>query len=129
MTTIDILGQTVAGLRLALVLFAVMSLIAIQPAHERSPLEWYRARTWTLLALAIIAYSPAHAAEALHRPFPPIVNRTLDAVSTTLACACLINLLAARGLMRGLSERRVSRGIAVNLVVLACVVGSAWLTR
>ena len=130
MTTLQMIGQLTAGLRFALILFAVMAMLAwYANGGEKTLLERYRRRSWGLLSVSVLAYSPAHAAWLMGRPFDKLVSHSMDLVASAAACGCFIALLACRGLMRGLSESRVRRGIHVNLFVLAASVGAAWLTR
>lgn len=130
MTWLQMFGQVAAGLRLGLVLLAVMSLLArYRASPEPTPADRYKSRAWTLLAAAILTYSPAHAASLLGRAAPEIASRALDALGTAMCCASLIYLLAARGLLRGLTPERVRRGMAMNLAVVLATVGAAWLTR
>ncbi|MDE0879957.1 MAG: hypothetical protein OSB00_15045 [Sphingomonas bacterium] len=139
MTLADIFGQIAGGLRLSLMLFAFMSLLARGRAlpevsatgwrdqHERA--RRLNARGWFLIALAALAYSPLHAAYYLGHPADPAVARLGDVLASGLASAAFITRLAARGLATGLSDRRVARGVHVNCCVALAIVGAAWLTR
>lgn len=118
MTIIDLTGQLAAGLRMSLVLFAAMILMA-------GP--WRRAIT--LIALATLVYSPGHAASLLGYPAPRAVSASLDTLCSALACAGFIAVLASQGVQRGLSAARVRRGVLVNMAVVCMMVGAAWLTR
>ena len=130
MSVLQIISQITAGFRIALILFAVMALLAwYANGGEKTALERYRRRSWGLLSVSVLAYSPAHAAWLMGHPFDRIASHCMDGVASAAACGCFIMLLASRGLMRGLSEARVRRGIHVNLFVLAASVGAAWLTR
>ena len=136
MTTVEAAAQLAAGLRGALILFALMILLtsgrwqpdAISPAR-RLKAQRLNATGWTLMASAVIAYSPAHAAWLMGHPTPPVLNRILDVVGTALACFSFVKVLAYRGLMRGLPWSRVFRGMLVNNAVILAMVGAAWLTR
>ncbi|GEM_PF-5714911 len=136
MTLIAIFGQMAAGFRLALVLFAAMSLLTVTAWSpealtdaRRMTAQRLNARAWTFLATSVLAFSPAHAAWLLGHPVIPVVNRAMDALASGLACMAFIKLLAFRGLMRGLSWPRIRRGIRVNMGIMVAVVGAAWLTR
>ena len=130
MTALQIVSQITAGFRVALILFAVMAMLAwYANGGEKTALERYRRRSWGLLSISVLAYSPAHAAWLMGHPFAKIISHLMDAAASAAACGCFITLLASRGLMRGLTEARVRRGVHVNLFVLAASVGAAWLTR
>lgn len=131
-----IFEQLAAGFRLALVLFAAMSLLTTgrwQPDAltdaRRLQAQRLNALGWGLMAWGIVLYSPAHAAWLLGHPTPPVFNRGLDALASALACAAFIKVLAYRGLMRGLSWQRVRRGVVVNNLIVVATVGATWLTR
>jgi peptidoglycan/LPS O-acetylase OafA/YrhL len=128
-TTVATLGHIAAGCRIALILFAVMTLLATHRPDGATLADRVRARGSVMLGLSILVYSPAHAAWLLGHSAPPLVSRWLDVIGTMLALGCLIALLAGRGLKRGLSPRRVRRGVYMNVAVALSIVGAAWLTR
>ena len=128
MSFLSLSGQLVAGLRIALILFAVMSLLAVHAdAREEEALGWHRKRAWLMISLAVVIYSPAHAAWAMGHAPPDWVARVLDVLTTAAACISFIHLLAARGLALGLSAARVRRGVITNLGVMVAIVGAACL--
>lgn len=129
MSEVATLSHIAAGCRIALILFAVMTLLATHRPEGATLAEKVRSIGSMLLALSILAYSPAHAAWLLGHSAPPMVSRWLDVVGTTLALGCLMALLAGRGLKRGLSPQRVRRGVYMNVAVALSIVGAAWLTR
>lgn len=130
------LSQLAAGFRLALCLFAVMSLLstsrwapeAITDAR-RMQAQHLNKVAWTLVAASILIYSPAHASWLMGHPTPQVINRALDMAASGLACAAFIRVLAYRGLMRGLTWQRVRSGMRVNIAIVGAVVVAACLAR
>jgi type II secretory pathway component PulJ len=130
------LSQLAAGFRLALVLFAVMSLLstsrwmpdAVSDAR-RMQAQRLNKVAWMLVAVSILIYSPTHASWLMGHPSPPIVNRALDMIASGLACAAFIRVLAYRGLMRGLTWQRVRWGMRVNILTVGAVLVAACLAR
>ncbi len=138
------LAETTAGLRIALVLFAVMTLVGrpsllAEVAPDRLSLvgriearrraRILQRRAWTMMAWAVLGYSPAHAAWLLGTPWPRILSATGDVVASTLACCSFAALIAARGSALGLSIERVRRGMAVNAAVTLVMIVVAWISR
>lgn len=127
---LDVVNQATAGLRMALILFAVGALLAWvrgRGVHELA--DVYRGRAWALMAAAVVAYSPAHAAWLIGRPLPAVWSRPMDLIGTGLACASFVLIFAARGLERGLTAQRARRGMIVNLGVALAMAVSTWLFR
>lgn len=128
----DALSASIAaGSRLALILFAVMSGLAwIKNRGEVTALERWRRRGWMFLSIAALAASPLRAALFLGFAISVAAENITDAIATSACSACFICSLASRGLMRGMSEQRVRRGVIANVVVLLAFVGAAaWLNR
>jgi hypothetical protein len=130
------LSQIAGGFRLALSLFAVMSLLSIShwvpdavTDARRMQAQRLNKVAWTLVAASVLTYSPAHAGWLLGHPTPAIVNRALDMLASALACAAFIRVLAYRGLMRGLTWQRVRRGMRVNILIVLAVLVAACLAR
>lgn len=130
------LSQMAAGFRLALTLFAVMSILSTSrwspdalTDARRMQAQHLNKVAWTLVAISVLIYSPFHAGWLLGHPTPPIVNRALDMVASGLACAAFIRVLAYRGLMRGLTWQRVRRGMRVNILIVGAVLVTACLAR
>lgn len=130
MTITDVLGQLAAGLRLALVLFAVMALLSSVRTDEQVDVhDRLKSWAWTLIAVAVVFFSPVRAATLLGRPTSEWLIRIGDVGASGLSCGAFILLLAARAIRRGLSTARVIRGAAVNIAILFATVGTAWITR
>jgi hypothetical protein len=130
MISLPPLESVAIGCRFALILFAVMSGLAwLRVRGAVSQVETLRRRGWILLSVAALASSPIRAALLMGYTVDLEVSNALDAVATACACGCFITSLASRGLMRGLSEARVRRGMLVNVAVLAGVVGATCLSR
>lgn len=108
-----------AGLRLALIVFAVMCFLAW---HREGQIH----RSWLLMAAAILCYSPAHASWLLGHPWRREVSTALDALGSGLGCLAIIARLAHLAGQRGISEGRIRRGVIVNLAVLLILVGVVW---
>ncbi|WP_267386545.1 hypothetical protein [Sphingomonas sp. GC_Shp_3] len=132
----DVFGQLAAGLRIDLTLLAVMSLLTIGKwapdaltDARRMTAQKLNNRAWFMLGWSVISYSPAHASWLMGHPLPHLISKAMDAVASGLACATFIQLIAYRGLMRGLTWERVRHGMRVNVGILFAVVGAAWLTR
>ena len=123
----DLLGQLTAGLRAGLILLAVMSLLSGPLREGDTLLDRWRARGALLLAVAVILYSPAHAAWLLGHPMPRLASRALDMIATGMSIGTFLYLLAGRALRRGLSAARVRRGTIVNVgLVLAIAGATVW---
>lgn len=130
MTALAFLSQTVVGLRSALILLAFMSLIAW--ARSKQPNELIgrvKSRAWALLALLCLFASPPQIAWMIGHPMPHLISRSLGLIGSAFGCAGMIHVLAARGLLRGLSERRVKRGMLTNTAVVVAIVAAAWIVR
>jgi len=130
------LAPIAAGFRVALTLFAVMSLLSTTrwapdavSAARRMQAQRLNKVAWSLVAIGVLLYSPIHAGWLLGYPAPRVVNRALDMIASALACAAFIRVLAYRGLMRGLSWPRVRRGMRVNVMIVGAVVVTACLVR
>lgn len=130
MSFIVLTGHVVAGLRIALVLFAVMSLFATRVGVEMNgSLAWHRRRAWIMLSIAVVVYSPAHAAWALGHAIPLAISRILDGLTTLAACGAFIHLLAGHAIERGVSWHQARRGMVTNVGVVIAFVGAVCLTR
>ena len=130
MMTVQMLEPIAIGCRFALILFAVMSGLAwLRVRGAVSQIETLRRRGWILLSIAALASSPIRAALLMGYAVGAGLSNTLDAIAAACACGVFIMSLASRGLMRGLSEARVRRGMWVNVAVLAAVVGATCLSR
>ena len=127
MTLADVLGTTTGGVRSALVLLGVTVLIAAwhSPATQER-IDVYRQRTIVLFALACVTYSPVHAAMLLDHPLPICVVRALDLLATTLGCASLIHILAARAVLRGVPMFRIRRAMVANASIVLGFILVAW---
>lgn len=133
------LTHLAGGLRIALALFAAMSLLTrARPRFADDPAFWLgqietahrlNARGWALIAVAALCFSPFQTALLLGRPAPLLWSRIGDVAASGLGCAAFVCLLAARGAMIGLSADRVRRGILTNVLVALLLVGMTWLTR
>ena len=138
MTVADMAGQLAAGLRMALVLLAVSSLHTLaakeqvsDDAPEMIPAALVvaerklHARAWLMFSLAVLAFSPLHAAWLLGRPAGLLYSKVGDVFASALACGAFVQLLATRGHARGLSVERVRRGAIANIATIAGVVLAA----
>lgn len=134
---VALFAQVAAGLRVALFLFAAMSLLT--KPRRRSPFDenWllqlelahkHNARAWSLIAWAAVLFSPLQSALLLGHPAPALVARAADVAVSAMGCAGFVQLLAARGHAIGLSPERVRRGELTNLGVALALVGAIWLT-
>lgn len=125
-----VVSHIAIGARSGLILFATMSLLSWYRAPpEDAMIEVYRSRFWFLMAMSTLLYSPAHTAWLVGHPIPKIATRTLDCAACILASVAMIHLLAARGLMRGISAARVKRGMVANLLVLCAIIVATWAIR
>jgi hypothetical protein len=139
MTLIDAIGRVAAGERIALVLFALGSLLArkhhaVEIAEAERPaialaVGRLTVLAWTLMAWSVLSFSPLHTFWLIGRPAPHLLTRMGDVVASGLACAAFIAQLAARARAAGVSQQRVRRGAGANLLVVLAMVGVAWLSR
>jgi hypothetical protein len=126
----DLLAPTAAGLRMALTLLAVMVLLSgIRSAPGRThPLAFHaNRRAWTLIALAALIRSLPRAATLLSPgSVSQLLDRLTEIVSTGLAIAAFMLLLAARARVRGFAERCVRRSMFANFALVAGFIALAF---
>ena len=135
MTVADMAGQLAAGLRMALVLLAVSSLHTLAAKDEEAaelldPIpaalvyaeRKLHARAWLMFSLAVLAFSPLHAAWLLGRPAGLLFSKVGDVFASALACAAFVQLLATRGYVRGLTAERVRRGVVANVAAIGATI-------
>lgn len=120
--TLGFIMGTAAGLRLAMTFFAFMCFLAWHRKHSLHS-------SWLLIAGAIVLYSPAHASWLMGHPWQKGLSTGLDALACGLVCWAMIARLAYLGVERGLSPKRVRKGVYMNVLILTGFVGAAWLTR
>ncbi len=126
----ELLAPVAAGLRMALVLFAVLVLVSgVRMAPTETHPAAYRAnrRGWSLVALATLIRSVPRAASLLEPgSVSQLLDRLTEIAATGLAAAAFILLLAARARVRGFAERQVRRGVAVHWLIVAGFIAAAF---
>ena len=138
--TLDgLLSHCAAGLRMALTLLALMLLL--NRPRDLSPFtgpSWYRRvksanrlhhLAWVLIGFAAIAFSPLRSADLLGARTSTQLALLGDIVASGLACASFIIRIAARGIVYGLSGKRVRRGVLTNVAIVALIVATTWFRR
>lgn len=133
----NLLGRLAAGLSLALCILAVGSLTGRVPPAKVPRLRGralvafrLNRRAWSLIASSALIYRPLHSGWLLGRPFPRPLVMAGDAAAVATACLAFSTLFASRGVLFGLSARRIRAGYRVNLgIVLALAGGVLWAGR
>ena len=136
MDNVDALSRLAGGLSVSLTLLAAMLLLTYARRLENAPVgllieraRLLNANAWTLIAFSVLVYRPLHTGWLLGHPAPAVLSRLGETIAVALANAAMIKVLAARGLLVGLSVKRVARGVLVNLTVVVLIAVAAWLTR
>ena len=133
----DLLDHFVAGMRLALMVLATMMLLtrvtelpSLSPAELdqlRATERRWNAFAWSMVALSAVLFSALRVLRLYGRPAPHVLTRFGEMMTTGVAGAAFILVIAARGVLRGLSISRVRRGalanvlLAITTTVIACL--------
>lgn len=135
-TLAEALATVAGGESWALSLLAVMVLRtkvkALAPEIGFAATELARrlnAHAWTAVAIAALCYRPVHSLWLLGHAAPKLAAVLADLTAVTVAIGGFIALLAARGFARGLTLKRVRRGVAVNVAMVLAMTGAACLIR